>query len=139
MVGIVISLLNLAIVIYGVSLNDSACRNAARAAAAGNANEADYRAQVAIDQSHSDKYGTIISCPKLVAPVEVHLTQQPATRHDPETGKLINPGGLVIGTATVKTQVEIRPFAMDFIFMRREPFVFRSNQTFPIHYIVPTK
>jgi Flp pilus assembly protein TadG len=134
---VVIALIDVTIVLYGVSLNDSACRNAARAAAAGDPAEANERAQLAIDQSKTIASASMISQPKLIAPAEVVLISQPISRHDPDTGKLFNPGGLVTGNVTVQTQVEIRPFAMDFIFQHREPLMFWSKQSFPIHYVVP--
>jgi len=136
-VAIVIALVDLAIVIYGVSLNDFTCRNAARAAAAGNTGEAEYRARVAIDQSSTHGFANIISHPTLILPVEMNLTSQPIARRDPETDRFSNPGGLVTGTVTVTTQLEVRPLAMDFVFRRQAPLVFRSTQSFPIHYILP--
>jgi Flp pilus assembly protein TadG len=137
MVLIGIGLVDLAVVIYGVSLNDIACRNAARAAAAGAVNEAAQRAQVAIDQSRTNAFGTIISQPTLVLPVEIKLTSRPLDRRDPETDKLFSPGGLITGTVKVMTKVEVRPLAMECIFWRHDPFTFQAMQTFPIHCIVP--
>lgn len=136
-VCVVVALVDLATVLYGVSLNDSTCRIAARAAAAGDMAGADDRAQVAIGRAQANESESIISHPRLILPVEVNLTSQPRARRDPESGRLFNPGGLVTGTITVKTQVEIRPFAMDCILRRAGPLIFQSHQTFPIHYTVP--
>jgi hypothetical protein len=136
-VATVISLIDLSIVIYGVSLNETTCRNAASAGAAGDAREAESRVRVAIEQSSAIGFGTIISRPQLILPVEVNLTSAPMPRRNPETDRMYNPGGLVIGTITVRTQVEIRPLAIDYILKRREPLVFRSSQSFPMHYNVP--
>jgi Flp pilus assembly protein TadG len=136
---IVVGLIDLAIVLYGVALNDSACRNAARAAAAGGTTEVNYRARVAIDQSGLRGCGNIISQPKIILPVEVNLTSQPTEYFDPETGKIVNPGGEITGTITVTTEVDINPFAADLIFLQRKPLAFISEQTFPIHYIVPSQ
>jgi len=136
-VATVIGLIDLSIIIYGVSLNETTCRNAASAAAAGNVRDAESRVRVAIEQSNAKGFGTIISHPQLILPVEVNLTSAPMPRRDPETDRFCNPGGLVTGTVKVRTQVEIRPLAVDFILRRREPLIFQSCQSFPIHYIVP--
>jgi hypothetical protein len=135
--AIVTALVDLAIVIYGVSLNQWVCRNAASAAAAGNVSEAECRAKAAIDHSSGIGLGTVISRSKLILPVEVNLTSEPMARWNPETEKMSNPGGMVTGTITVETQVEIKPIAMGFIFRRSEALIFRSFQSFPIHYIAP--
>jgi Flp pilus assembly protein TadG len=134
---VVIGLVDVTIVLYGVSLNDTACRNAARAAAAGDPAQAQGRAQLTIDQLKQNTSDGMISQPKLVLPIEVVLTDEPIPRHDPETGKPFSPGGMVTGNVTVKTQVDIRPFAMDIILRRKEPLTFWSKQTFPVHYVEP--
>jgi Flp pilus assembly protein TadG len=136
-VFIVIALVDLGIVLYAVSLNDSVCRTAASAAAAGRVEDADHRAQLAIEQTTTNGYGFLISQIELVPPVEVKITSQPIARRDPETGQLFNPGGSVTGTVTVRTKVEIRPFAMDFVFRRCKPLMFSSAQTFPVRYVIP--
>lgn len=136
---VVIALVDITVVLYGASLNDTACRNAARAAAAGDPAQARDRAQLTIDQLPQNTSASMISQPKLVLPVEVVLTAQPIPRYDPETGKLFNPGGMVTGNVTVKTQVDVSPFAMDLILRRKEPLTFCSKQSFPVHYVAPAR
>lgn len=136
---VVIALIDLGIVLYAVSLNDSICRTAARAAAAGTVQEAEHRALLAIEQSATNGDAWLISRPELIAPVDVKLTSQPIARRNPETGDLLNPGGSATGSVTVKTQIAIRPFAMDFVIRRDKPLIFQAEQTFPIHYIAPAQ
>lgn len=133
---VVIILVDLGILIYGVSLNDSVCRDAARKSASGNPINAESRALFLIDQINSENNG-LVSHFRLVPPVKTEITGQPKLRRDPENDKLVNPGGLVTGLVTVTTQVEITPFALPFILGRKPPLKFQSRQTFPISYVMP--
>jgi hypothetical protein len=131
-----IALVDLAVGIYAMSLNDSACRNAADFAASGNPNEAERRARNVISQS-GDGFGKLISPPTLILPIEVNVTSQPVARRDPDSDQLLNPGGTVTGTVRVKTQIEIRPFAIDLLLPQYKVLTFQSSQSFPIHYVMP--
>jgi Flp pilus assembly protein TadG len=134
---VVLALVDLGIVLYGTYLNDAACRIAARAAASGATFDANARAEVALQQSIMERYGDMISRPQLSCPVEVKLTSQSMTRRDSESGALHEFGGPVTGTITVKTQCQIKPFAMDLLFKHYGPLIVQANQTFPINYSIP--
>jgi hypothetical protein len=132
----VLVLLDLAFVIYGVERNDSACQNAARAAASGPPAEAQARAQTALDRVNGNCPGGIVSSFQLVLPLEMKISRQPMPERDEYTGQLICHGGPVIGSATVSTEVEVRPFLVHYICTGKTPLKFRATQTFPISYIM---
>jgi hypothetical protein len=134
--GIGVVIVDLAMGIYAVSLNDSTCRNAASFAAAGDPKQADRRVSLIIDQS-TNKFGELITAPTVVQPLDIKITSQPVNRRDPDTDKLINPGGLVTGTVTVKTQIEVRPFAVDMLLRQYKVLTFQSCHSSPIHYVMP--
>ncbi|MBP9094706.1 hypothetical protein KBI23_27045 [bacterium] len=133
---VVIILVDLGLLIYGVSLNDSVCRDAARKSASGNPIQAESRALLLISQMNSRNSG-LVSHFRLVPPVEIEITSQPKLRRNPENDVLVNPGGLVTGSVTVTTQVEITPFALQFVLGGKDPLKFQSKQTFPISYVMP--
>jgi hypothetical protein len=135
MSSIVIVMLDLMAVLYGISINDSACSNAVRAAADGNTKEAKVRAQAMIDQANSSGLVSKFSHVTLIPPVNVNITSQPIIRPDPETGEMMNPGGAVTGTVTVSTEVEIKTFVSGLF--TKGHMQFKSTRSYPIRYIMP--
>lgn len=131
-------LIDLAVIMYGVQLNNSACHNAVQAAASGPPAEAYYRARAVIDLVNSRNAGTLVSNFAIKGSVEPKIESAPASYLDPFTGKMVNPGGLVVGTATVTTTVEIRPFVIYHIYGGKLPLIFTSSQSFPLRYVMPT-
>ena len=136
---VVIILVDLGLLIYGVSLNDSVCRDAARKSASGNPIQAESRALLLVEQMNNRNglNNAMVSHFRLVPPVKIEITSQPNLRRDPENDKPVNPGGLVTGSVTVTTQVEITPFVLPFILGQRPPLKLQSRQTFPISYVMP--
>jgi hypothetical protein len=128
---------DLSIILYGVQLNDTMCRNAARAAATGDPAEASSRAQAILTHANDRANPPVLSNFALVPPVELNITSQPDMKIDPENGKKTTAGGTVNGTTTVTTQVEIRPFIVHVVCGGQLPLKFRTRQTFPISYIMP--
>mgnify|MGYP003394146153 CR=1 FL=1 len=137
---VVIILVDLGLLIYGVSLNDSVCRDAARKSASGNPIQAESRALLLIEQMNNRNSGNVglVSHFRLVPPVEIEITSQPKLRRNPENDLLVNPGGLVTGSVTVTTQVEITPFVLQLFLGGNAPLKFQSKQAFPISYVVPS-
>ncbi|CAN5590230.1 hypothetical protein BH11CYA1_BH11CYA1_40450 [soil metagenome] len=133
---VVIILVDLGLLIYGVSLNDAVCRDAARKSASGNPINAEQRALLFVDQMNSRNSG-FVSHFRLVPPVKAEITSQPKLRRNPENDQLVNPGGLVTGSVTVTTEVEIKPLALQFVLGRNSPLRFQSKQSFPISYVQP--
>jgi Flp pilus assembly protein TadG len=136
LIFVVLILIDLGILIYGASLNDSVCRDAARKSASGSPANAESRARLLIGQMNS-RGGGLVSHFSLVPPVVTEITSQPKLRRNPENDELLNPGGLVTGSVTVTTQVEVTPFALPYIIGRRPPLTLQSRQTFPISYVMP--
>ncbi len=130
-------LVDLAVVVYGVQLNDSACQNAARAAASGSPSESQFRAQTVVDRMNGRSNGSLVSGFRLLLPVEMKITGQPTSQRDFYTGKQVSQGGLISGTATVTTEADVRPFLVHIICGQKPPFTMRARQTFPISYIMP--
>src|ERR1700709_1580743 len=106
-IPIVLALMVFVAVIYAISLNEAACRNAARAAAAGNPGEAKDRAQLIIAQANSGQFNSYFAHFAVVEPIRSVITAQPALQIDAETDKPFNPGGLVSGNVSVTTEVEV--------------------------------
>lgn len=135
-VPVIIVLFDCAILIMGVEANDSNCRMAARAAAAGPPEEAQIRAATVI----GDKNSAIgmVSNSQLVDPVAVEVLSQPESEKDIAKEKEFCLGGPVIGSTTVTTQVQIRPFLVHKLYGGISPLTFKATHTFPISYIVPS-
>ncbi|HEY9755908.1 MAG TPA: hypothetical protein V6C97_12150 [Oculatellaceae cyanobacterium] len=135
--AVVLALADLGAVIYACALNDTACRNAANAAAAGSPGEANYRAQLIISRANAGGFNSSFADFELVPPVKTDITAQPLLRVDPETHQTFSPGGLVSGNVEVTTQVEVKPFVLGAILKGRVPLTFRSTQSCPIRYMEP--
>jgi len=135
MASIAIVMLDLMAVLYAISINDSACGNAVRAAADGNTKEASIRAQAMIDQANNSGLVSKFSHVTLIPPVNVNIVSQPAIRPDPETGEMMNPGGAVTGTVSVSTLVEVKTFIAGLF--TKGHMEFKSTRSYPIRYIMP--
>jgi hypothetical protein len=133
---VAVALMDLGVGLYAISLNESTCRNAASFAASGSPKEAERRVHMVITQS-GDGLGKLVSAPKLILPIDINIENQPPDRRDPDTDKLINPGGIVTGSIRVRTQIEVRPFAVDLVLPQYKVLTFQSSQSFPIHYVMP--
>lgn len=130
-------LVDLSVIMYGVQLNNTACRNAVQAAATGEPAEAQYRAQTILDQANSRIAGQLVSHFALDGPVECKIEAAPIPYRDPMTSMTVNPGGLITGTATAITTVEIRPFIVHCVYGGHLPLKFSCRQSIPIRYVVP--
>lgn len=139
LVPVVICLIDLAVILLGVQTNDANCRNAARAAASGDPSEATFRAQTVMARSSMQANPPLISGSKLSTTVDVKVISQPITEPDIATGKQISPGGPITGTATVTSEVQIRPFVVHMVYGGKLPLTFTSKQSFPISYVAPAK
>lgn len=130
-------LLDLSLIFLGVQQNDAVCRNAARAAACGDPREARCRAQAVLTRMQAQDSGPFVSQYELVEPVDLKITSAPAKQVDPRTGKEVSPGGPVLGTATVSTEVKVRPFVVHMVWTGKAPIIFRSTHSFPLSYVMP--
>jgi Flp pilus assembly protein TadG len=136
LVMVALVLIDLAVILFGVQLNDANCRNAAGAAAEGNPAEAASRAATVIDHANARANAPIISHFHLVLPVETKIVNQPKSQIDVTSGTQVNPGGAVTGTVGVTTEVEVRPFLVHYLVGGKSPLTFKAHQSAPINYVV---
>ena len=137
LVPVVLVLIDLSTLFLGAQANESTCRNAARAAAAGDPVYATTRALSIINRSNDRSRSGMVSNFVLAQPVDVRVTSRPVSEMDQNSGQMINPGGAVTGTATVTTEVDVRPFVVQAVYGGKSPIKLRSQQTFPISFIQP--
>lgn len=127
-VPIVLVLFDLAVIVMGVQINDSTCREAARMASKGDPTSSNSRATAVINRANNQGSSMLskfylISCNNTVTAADV-AALQPF-------------GGPVNGTVTVITEVDIRPFVVALVYQGGGPMKFRSSQTYPVTYVVP--
>jgi hypothetical protein len=127
-VPIVLVLFDLAVIVMGVQINDSTCREAARMASKGDPTSSTNRATAVINRANNQGSSMLsqfylISCNNTVTAADV-TALQPF-------------GGPVNGTVTVITEVDIRPFVVALVYQGGGPMKFRSSQTYPVTFVVP--
>jgi len=136
LVPVILFLVDFAFILWGVQSNDLVCRDAARAAAAGDPADATARAE-AVVSSTGERNSSVITSSILIPPVEVYVTQEPVRQFDRTTHQEYSPGGSVSGTVKVSTEVEITPFVLKMLLAGQRKLTFQSHQSFPITYIMP--
>lgn len=136
LIPVALLMLDLTIIVWAVQSNDVLCRTAARAAATGNPEQATSRAQTVIDRARSRSAGSMISDFELISPVETKITGSPVAEVDAALEKQVNPGGPVTGAVTVTTEVEVKPFMVHMLYGSKQ-LRFRTQQVFPISYVMP--
>ncbi len=129
LVPIVLVIFDLAVIVIAVQINDSTCREAARVAASGQPKDQQSRAQAVVNRANARVQG-MLSNFQLVGTPTSTVTQADATA-------LGTYGGSLNGTVTVVTQVDVKPFVVQVVYNGKSPLQFRSQQTFPITYVVP--
>jgi hypothetical protein len=128
LIPIVLVIFDLAVIVIGVQINDSTCREAARVAASGDPSDAQARAGAVVARANQRAQGMLSN----FVLVNVNNTVTPA-----QMAALQPYGGPVQGTVTVQTEVDIRPFVVQFAYSGKSPLTFRSQQSFPFTYVVP--
>jgi Flp pilus assembly protein TadG len=128
LIPIVLVLFDLSVIVIAVQMNDSTCREAARVAASGNPLDAQTRAMAIISRANSRQVG-MASNFTLVGLVSTVTAQ--------DIQNVGSYGGPVDGTVTVETEVQVRPFVVQYIYNGQNPLHFRSKQSFPFTYVVP--
>ncbi|HEY9777341.1 MAG TPA: TadE family protein [Planktothrix sp.] len=134
LVPIVLVVFDLAIIVIGVQINDSTCREAARVAASGNPTDANARATAVVARANQ-RSQSMLSNFTLVK-VDA-TTQAPWPSMNAQLASLQTYGGPVQGTVTVQTEVDIKPFIVEYAYNGKSPLKFVSQQTFPFTYVVP--
>jgi Flp pilus assembly protein TadG len=129
LIPIVLVLFDLAVIVIAVQVNDSTCREAARVAASGRPADQPSRAQAVINRANAKTAGMLSN---------FTLVGTPATTVTQTQADLLIPyGGSLNGTVTVTTEVDVKPFVVQVVYNGTSPLKFRSQQTFPITYVVP--
>lgn len=131
LIPIVLVVFDLAVIVIGVQINDSTCREAARVAASGNPNDATARAKAVVARANQRAAG-MLSNFTLIEPV----TLSPANLLT-QMAQLQPYGGPVSGQVTVQTEVDVKPFVVQYAYSGQSPLKFRSQQTFPFTFVVP--
>lgn len=129
LVPIVLVLFDLAVLVLGVQINDSVCRDAARAAASGNPADIKARAQAIVNRVNAQSSGMLSNF------VLKDCSTSSVSKQNIDNAKQY--GGPVTGTVTVTTQVDIRPFVVTWVYQGGDPLKFNSRQSFPFTYVFP--
>jgi hypothetical protein len=88
------------------------------------------RAQAVIARANARAAGMLSNFKLVTNPPISTVTQAQADALKPY-------GGALNGTVTVQTEVEVRPFVVQAAYNGQSPLKFRSQQSFPITYVVP--
>lgn len=132
LIPIVLVVFDLAVIVIGVQLNDSTCREAARVAASGQPIDQLQRAQAVIARANAKTGGMLSNFTLVPGYPQSTVTQA-------QVIALGQYGGALNGSVTVQTEVQIKPFVVQAAYNGKSPLIFRSQQSFPITYVVPNK
>jgi hypothetical protein len=130
LIPIVLVVFDLAVIVIGVQINDSTCREAARVAASGAPQDQANRAKAVVARANARAAGMLSNFKLMTDPPLSTVSQVQADALKPY-------GGALNGTVTVQTEVEVRPFVVQAAYNGQSPLKFRSQQSFPITYVVP--
>lgn len=130
LIPIVLVVFDLAVIVIGVQINDSTCREAARVAASGAPQDQANRAKAVVARANARAAGMLSNFKLITDPPLSTVSQVQADALKPY-------GGALNGTVTVQTEVEVRPFVVQAAYNGQSPLKFRSQQSFPITYVVP--
>lgn len=130
----VLLMVDLSSLVMAAQINDSACKSAARAAAAGDPLQSEKRAEACL-HSLSKGDGGWISDVHLVRPVKTIIKAGPVMRKDPFTGKYVNGGGAVDGSVIVSSELAVRPVFVHLFFGKNPPIKLTCSHECPISYV----
>lgn len=130
-IPVVLLLIDLATLVLGVTSNDNLCREAARAASAGDPDSANARATAIVNQANLTKGGVIAKFELIDARPLRPDRSGPPIRPDGATG-----GGIVQGSVDVRTRVIVAPPFLLNALKRDDHFAFETFQSFPITFVV---
>jgi Flp pilus assembly protein TadG len=129
-IPMILVILDMAVLVIAVQTNDNACREAARIAASGDPSSATIRAESVVARANTTAHG-IVSNFRLV---KVDLAPPGVVG---QVAALQPYGGTITGTVTVSTEVDVRPFVVQWVYSGGAPLTFLSRQSFPFTYVVP--
>ena len=128
LIPVMLVVFDLAMIVLAVQQNDALCREAARAAASGDPNTIKQRATAVVAQANKKAAGMMANY-QLVS-----LTSTASATYLASLGQY---GGPVNATVTAQTQVDVKPFVVQYAYNGKSPLQFKSQQTFPFTYVVP--
>jgi hypothetical protein len=135
LIPIVLAILDLAVIVIAVQMNDSTCREAARVAASGPPDTQDIQQRSGAIIARANQRGIgMMSNFQLISATS---TASSSYLNGPQINNGQTFGGPVNGTVTVVTEVDVRPFIVQWCYSGVTPLRFRSSQTFPITYVIP--
>jgi len=127
LIPIVLVVFDLAVIIIGVQINDSTCREAARVAASGNPADANERAAAVVARQNLKTSG-------MLSNFQLKTVNSVVTS---DLVQLQKYGGPVQGTITIETEVDIKPFVVQYAYNGQSPLKFRARQGFPYTFVFP--
>ena len=128
LIPIMLVVFDLAMIVLAVQTNDALCRETARAAAAGDPSTMTQRATAIVAQANKKAAG-MMSNYKLIS-----VTSTASATYLASLGTY---GGPVNGNVTASTQVDVKPFIVQYAYNGKSPLQFQSQQTFPFTYVFP--
>lgn len=135
LIPIMLVVFDLSVIVIAIQSNDSLCREAARNAAAGDPSTALARATAIVAQANLRTHqGGMLANFQLVSPTPTVTFTSNQSTYSQYAGQY---GGQVVGTVNVQTQVDVKPFVVQYAYGGMSPLQFRSSQTFPFTYVAP--
>ena len=128
LIPIMLVIFDLAVIVIAVQMNDSTCREAARVAASGSPSDVQQRALAIVSRANV-RASAMMSNFTLVS-----YSNTAPTNYMSTIGQF---GGPINGTVTIQTQVDVKPFIVQWAYAGVSPLKFRSQQTFPFTYVMP--
>ncbi len=131
-VPVLLALVDCSIVVSGAQLGDANGLEAARIAASGDPNSSQQRVDAYIVKANSRLKGMVSDFR-----LDTKGLETSPANVGPEIQVLQEYGGLVRGTVTVRTKVNVTPFLVRIVYNGNRPLVLSSQHSFPFTYIVP--
>jgi hypothetical protein len=107
LIPIMLVIFDLAVIVIAVQMNDSTCREAARVAASGSPSDVQQRANAIVARANA-RASSMMSNFTLVS-----YSNTAPTNYMSTIGQF---GGPINGTVTIKTQVDVRPFIVQWAY-----------------------
>jgi len=135
LIPIVLAIFDLAVIVIAVQMNDSTCREAARVAASGPPDTQDIQQRAGAIITRANKRASAMMSNFQLISATSTASSNYISGLQTSNGQTF--GGPVNGTVTVITEVDVRPFIVQWCYNGVTPLRFRSSQTFPITYVIP--
>ncbi len=139
-VPVILLLIDCAVIMLGVSANEAACRDAARAASSGPPAALSASAMHTVGPG-SMPYKRALSVVKdIYAPAGmVKIKDQLTVKEGLKNPLPLAPeGGPVIGQVSVETTVEVYPPFLIRVFAENGTYTFKNTQSYPYTYVMPS-